>query len=238
MTNPIERIKGPIFELFDYFAGKSELATVIISFFAVAVIIFVVFPIRECARGLVAKLLGDDTAEHEGRLTLNPFQHIDPMGALCMCVCCIGWTKPVPVNIYRCNKVKARTALALTSLAGPVANILLSYIFIIIFKILILVNGISSLTMWYVLIAISYAAELNIYLAVFNLIPVPPFDGAKILMSFLPNKALMNYEKIGRVLYWVFFGALLLGFLDIPLNFLTNCVWQLLDWASFFIPSV
>ena len=237
MTNPIERIKGPIFELFDYFAGRSDIATVIISFFAVAVIIFVVFPIRECARGLVAKLLGDDTAEQEGSLTLNPFAHIDPMGALCMCICCIGWTKPVPVNIYRCKKVKARTALALTSLAGPLANILLSYIFIIILKVMLLF-GIGSTTMLYVMIAISYAAELTIYLAVFNLIPVPPFDGAKILMSFLPNKALMNYEKIGRVLYWVFFGALLLGFLDVPLNFLTNCIWQLLDWASFFVSSI
>lgn len=237
MTNPIERIKGPIFELFDFFAGRTDIATVIISFFAVAVIVFVVFPIHECAHGFVAKLLGDDTADHEGRLTLNPFSHIDPMGALCMCLCCIGWAKPVPVNIYRCKKVKARTALALTSLAGPLANILLSYLFIIIFKVLLL-GGISSSTMLYVLIAISYTVELNIYLAVFNLIPVPPFDGSKILMSFLPNKALMNYEKIGRVLYWVFFGALLLGLLDIPLNFLTNCIWQLLDWASFFIPSV
>ncbi|MGN0649566.1 MAG: site-2 protease family protein [Oscillospiraceae bacterium] len=237
MTNPIERIKGPIFELFDYFAGRTDIATVIISFFAVAVIIFVVFPIHECAHGFVAKLLGDDTAEHEGRLSLNPFQHIDPMGALCMCLCCIGWAKPVPVNIYRCRKVKARTALALTSLAGPLANILLSYIFIIILKVMLLF-GIGSTTMLYVMIAISYTAEINIYLAVFNLIPVPPFDGSKILMSFLPNKALMNYERIGRILYWVFFGALLIGFLDIPLNFLTNCIWQLLDWASFFIPTI
>lgn len=235
MTNPIERIKGPIFTLFDFFVGRADIATVVISFFAVAVIIFVVFPIHECAHGLAAKLLGDDTAEREGRLTLNPFSHIDPMGALCMCLCCIGWARPVPVNIYRCNKVKARTALALTSLAGPVANILLSYILMIVWKIMLVV-GIQSMTMYYVVVAIIYTAQINIYLAVFNLIPVPPFDGSKILMSLLPNKALMNYERIGRIIYWVFFAALLLGFLDIPMNFLTGCIWQLLDWATFFVP--
>ena len=80
----IDRIQGPIFDLVDFIRGEGSLATVAISFFSVLVIIFVSFPIHECCHGLMAKLLGDDTAEREGRLTLNPFAHIDPMGALCM----------------------------------------------------------------------------------------------------------------------------------------------------------
>ena len=120
--------RGPLIELFMLlFSGsvtESQVVSVVLSVFSVLVIIFVVFPIHECAHGLMAKILGDDTAERQGRLTLNPFAHIDVMGAVMMMLFRIGWAKPTPVDIRRCNKVKPRAALALTSLAGPLANIL------------------------------------------------------------------------------------------------------------------
>ncbi len=233
MNDPIERIKGPVFELLDWMAGRTTLETVVISFFAVAVIIFVVFPIHECAHGFMAKLLGDDTADREGRLTLNPFAHIDPTGAIVMCFCCIGWAKPVPVTISRCSKVKGRTALALTSLAGPMANIILAYVFLIISKIVLM--SVNSMAMLYVWSAIGLVVHLNIYLAVFNLLPIPPFDGSKILYSFLPTKGIVFMERYGQMIHWVFFALLIFGVLDVPLSFLTDCVVWVLDKASFFV---
>lgn len=231
----MERIQGPIFDLIALMTGKGDVITTVISFFSVAVIIFIVFPIHECAHGFMAKLLGDDTAEREGRLTLNPFAHIDPMGALCMCLCCIGWAKPTPVNISRCRKVKARTALALTSLAGPLANILLSLVFIIVEKIL-LGNAINlSATVIYIAVALDYAIYLNIYLAVFNLLPIPPFDGSKILYSFLPAKGIAFMERNGQYIHWGFLILLLIGVLDIPLGFISNIIYWLLDKATFFL---
>ncbi len=231
----MERIQGPIFDLIALMTGRGDVITTVISFFSVAVIIFIVFPIHECAHGFMAKLLGDDTAEREGRLTLNPFAHIDPMGALCMCLCCIGWAKPTPVNVSRCRKVKARTALALTSLAGPMANILLSLVFIIIEKIL-LGDAINlSNTVIYIAVALDYAIYINIYLAVFNLLPIPPFDGSKILYSFLPAKGISFMERNGQYIHWGFFLLLIIGVLDIPLGIISNFIYWLLDMATFFL---
>ncbi len=227
----MERIQGPIFDVIGAMTGSVPWAYAIISCFAVAVIIFVVFPIHECAHGFMAKLLGDDTAEREGRLTLNPFSHIDPMGALCMCFCCIGWAKHTPVNIHRCHKVKSRTALALTALAGPLSNLILSYVLMVISKLI----PVDSTTAFYVYFALDYAVILNIYLAIFNLLPIPPFDGSKILYSFLPAKGINFMERYSQIIYLTFFALLIFNVLDGPLNFLTGGVYWALDKASFFV---
>lgn len=234
--------RGPLLEIFSLlFSGnptQAQIISCVLSVFSVLVIIFVVFPIHECAHGLMAKILGDDTAERQGRLTLNPFAHIDPFGALAMFICRIGWAKPTPVNIRNCTKVKQRTALALTSLAGPVANILLSYVLIIVSKI-ILVNSIGSVSdvTLYVVMGLCYTATINVYLGVFNLIPIPPFDGFNILSSFLPGKAVYFMQRNQQVIYWVFFALLVFGALDIPLGAASNGIIWLLDKASFFVPD-
>lgn len=232
----LDRIKGPIFELFDLMTGNGTVQETVIAFFAVAAIIFIVFPIRECARGYMAKYLGDDTGEREGRLTLNPLSHIDPMGALCMCFCCIGWSRTMPINLNRCTKTKGRTALFLTSLAGPVANILMSYIFVIVSKIIFM--NITSTVMFYVWYGVYYVAVINVYLAVLNLLPIPPFDGCKILCSFLPRNGVLFFERYGQIIYMAFFFALILGLLDGPLDFLSDGVMWLLDKASFFLGTM
>lgn len=230
--------RGPLIDLFTLiFSGNptnNQVIEVVLSIFSVLVIIFVVFPIHECAHGFMAKMLGDDTAERSGRLTLNPFAHIDPFGAVAMFLCRIGWAKPTPVDIRRCRKVKPRTALALTSLAGPLANIILSYILIIAYK-LVMLNA-SNEVMVYVVIGLSYTAQINVYLAVFNLVPIAPFDGFNILASFLPGKAVYFMEKNQQIIYWVFFALLIFGALDIPFGFATNGILTLLDLASGFIP--
>ena len=234
--------RGPLLEIFSLiFSGNPtqvQIISCVLSVFSVLVIIFVVFPIHECAHGLMAKILGDDTAERQGRLTLNPFAHIDPFGALAMFICRIGWAKPTPVNIRNCTKVKQRTALALTSLAGPLANILLSYILIIIAKIILVssVGNVSDVVL-YVVMALCYTATINVFLGVFNLIPIPPFDGFNILSSFLPGKAVYFMQKNQQVIYWVFFALLVFGALDVPLGAASNGIIWLLNKASFFVPD-
>lgn len=236
--------RGPLLEIFSLiFSGnpsQQQIINCVLSVFSVLVIIFVVFPIHECAHGLMAKILGDDTAERQGRLTLNPFAHIDPFGALAMFICLIGWAKPTPVNIRNCTKVKQRTALALTSLAGPVANILLSYVLIIVSKIILVsVMGAAEVNqvLIYVVMGLCFTATINVYLGVFNLIPISPFDGFNILASFLPGKAVYFMQKNQQVIYWVFFALLVFGALDIPLGAASNGIIWLLDKASFFIPD-
>lgn len=229
-------MRGPIFDLLDLIMGRGSIVTTAISFFSVFVIIFVVFPIHECAHGLVAKLLGDDTAERQGRLTLNPLHHIDPMGALAMCLCNIGWAKPTPVDLRRCSKVSIRKANVLVSLAGPVSNILLSLVLIIVEKVIILAAGGSiDMTLYYVVLALNYTVTINIYLAVFNLIPVPPFDGYHVLASFLPAKAVYFMEKNGRIIYWIVFFLIISGVLSIPLGIISNGIYWLLDKMTFFL---
>lgn len=229
--------RGPLLEIFSLiFSGnptQSQVISCVLSVFSVLVIIFVVFPIHECAHGLMAKILGDDTAERQGRLTLNPFAHIDPFGALAMFICRIGWAKPTPVDIRRCNKVKPRTALALTSLAGPLANVLLGYVLLIAEK-LVLVYGIGDAS-FYVALGLYYTVQINIYLAVFNLVPIPPFDGFNILASFLPGKAVYFMQKNQQIIYWVFFALLVFGVLDLPLGAASNGIIWLLDKASSFV---
>ena len=161
MTGFFHRLRGPIFVLFDYFTGKAELAEVVTAFFAAMVIILVVFPIHECAHAMVAKWLGDDTAERRGQLTLNPFAHVDPMGALLLLLCNIGWAKPTPVDVRNCRKVSMRTANALIAAAGPLANILISYLFMIIFKLLVF-NADSTVTTMYVCDAVAQIIMINL----------------------------------------------------------------------------
>lgn len=227
-------MKGAIFTLFDFMTGKGDLITVVISFFSVFVIIFLCFPIHECAHAFVAHLLGDDTASDCGRLTLNPLAHIDPMGALCMCLCNIGWAKPTPVTLNRCRKVSVRTADILVSLAGPVSNILLALVIMIISKVL-RVTVAPSETLAYVVLALQITASINAFLAVFNLLPIPPFDGYALIQGILPRKTAIWVERNAHIISFVVFILLVAGALSGPLNFLSNKIMWLLDKATSFI---
>ena len=228
-------MKGALLYLFDYFAGKCGLLEVIIRFFSVFVIIFLCFPIHECAHALVAKILGDDTAERQGRVTLNPIAHIDPMGAICMCICCIGWAKPTPVDLRNCRKTSIRTANVLVSLAGPLSNILLALVVMIIFKIMIVAGALSGETATYIAFGLDQIIQINIFLGIFNLIPIPPFDGYHILSSFLPAKALFFMEKNGQIIHFIVFVLLISNVLDKPLLFLEAGVYNFLDLITRFI---
>lgn len=220
---------------------RSGLSTenIIITVFSLLVIIFVAFPIHECAHGVMAKLLGDDTAYRQGRMTLNPLSHIDPMGAIAMFLFGIGWARPVPVNVSNCRKVKQKTAMALVALAGPLSNILLSFVILTISKVylFLILNGVipSSDVATYVYYALIIIVELDLYLAVFNLLPIPPFDGSRIFLLFLNEKwyfQVMRYER------YIMIGVLLLlwtGLLRGPLRFLSDMLFVGLDFMTGFV---
>ncbi len=162
---------------------------------------------HEISHGYVAYLLGDRTAKNSGRLTLNPIQHMEPLGLLCMILFGFGWAKPVPVNPYFFKNRKL--GMALVSIAGPVSNLLmavLSMSVILAISVLEIENqaliGALNVVMQFFLVF----AILNIGLAVFNLIPIPPLDGSKILFSLLPRRAygfILKYERWGMLLLLV-----------------------------------
>jgi len=159
---------------------------------------------HELSHGFVAYKLGDNTAKDEGRLTLNPIKHIDIIGLIMMIFAGFGWAKPVPVNMN--NFKNPKTGMAVTALAGPVSNLLLSA-FVLFFYGLAAgsVGNADALgNIW--LQMLFTTAYLSCMLAVFNLLPIPPLDGSKILFSLLPERQyykLMQYERFGMIILLV-----------------------------------
>lgn len=227
-------MRGAIFDVFDYFAGKIPLEFMVLSVFSVLVVLLLCFPVHECAHAFVAHLLGDDTASDMGRLTLNPLVHIDPMGALCMFVCHIGWAKPTPVSLHRCRKVSVRTADILVSAAGPVSNFLMSLILIIICKI-ISVTAAPSETMGWIVLGLYLTAQINTFLMIINLIPVPPFDGYSLIQGILPRKQAVWIEQNAQIIHFIVFVLLVSRALDKPLGYASDGVMWVIDKMTFFI---
>ncbi len=167
------------------------------------IVLFTAITFHEYAHGWVAHKLGDPTAKSMGRLTLNPLAHLDPIGALMMIFFRFGWAKPVPVNPYYFKEPKKD--MALVAVAGPIANILTAFVSITICPIFVaVVNKLGAINIVTIFIAQLFAAcaQLNVYFAIFNLIPFPPLDGSKILFSVLPNEIynkLLMYEKYGMI---------------------------------------
>lgn len=229
-------LRGPLFYLIDFFRGIQPIQMFIISVFGVLAFLFICIPVHECAHAFVAKRLGDDTAERRGRLTLNPFAHIDMLGAIMMFVCSIGWAKPTPVDLRRCTKVKIRTANVLVSAAGPLSNLIMAFLFTILFKVLLMFSlQNDNVTLFQIARIVLYIADLNAFLAVFNLIPVPPFDGYHILASFLPAKALVFVERNAQIINLVLLILLVSGYASIPISWLSNKIMEFFSFATSFI---
>jgi len=189
--------------------------------------------VHETAHGYVAAKLGDPTAKNLGRLTLNPLKHLDPFGFICMVLCGFGWAKAVPINTrYFKNP---RRDMALSAAAGPISNLLLAIVFAVLLKIyftfaptfLTLNNNIATLE--YIISLFLYLGiQLNITLAVFNLLPMPPLDGSRILYVFLPPKQYFGIMKYERYISIGIMVLLLVGVLDPILDFVTGNIMHLI----------
>ena len=192
-----------------------------------------VITFHELSHGLVALMLGDSTAKDAGRLTLNPIRHIDPMGLLMLVIFRFGWAKPVPVDMRRFKNPKQ--GMAVTALAGPVSNFLLACVMLFLYGALNRVLSNAGSAGIYVLQMIYLSAYISLALGIFNLIPVPPLDGSKVLFAFIPDAMymkLMRYERYGML---ILLALIAVGVLRTPLVAGTSAVFDRLfgiaEWA-------
>ena len=196
--------------------------------------ILICLTIHELAHGLTAYALGDDTAKQMGRLTLNPIRHIDPMGFLMLLVFRFGWAKPVPVNMG--NFQRPKFGMAITALAGPLSNFLLAAL-ILLFQVPLArlqdAGGIGGQVAELMVLT----AVISIFLGLFNLLPIPPLDGSKVLFSFLRDTRyywLMRYESYG---IFFLFGLIFLGGFIIP-GGVTGHIWNVMNMVFHWLVDI
>lgn len=215
--------------LFDLIRGGHSMLEILAGVFASLFVVFCTLPFHEYAHALVATKLGDQTARLSGRLSLNPMRHIDPLGALMIVLVGFGYAKPVPVNPR--NFKNPKVGMALTALAGPGANLLMAIVFLLLKNIILLFPTSNP-----IVLALAYffifAASINIGLAVFNLLPIPPLDGSRILQLIIPSKYYFKFLQYERYVVIVVFVLLLTGILSRPLGYLQSLLYNGLDFLA------
>jgi Zn-dependent protease len=195
-----------------------------VTFILLAIPLLYSIIVHELAHGWVAYRMGDSTAKLHGRLTLNPLSHLDPIGTLMLFVFGFGWAKPVPVNLG--NIRDARKGMILVSSAGIIANLIFAFLAVLLLRLLSPSGPLGTL--------LYYFAQINIILAAFNLIPIPPLDGSKILMGFLPERYQYSLARLEPYGFFIIIALLFIGALN-PLIDLFR--WIILAVIGLLLPS-
>lgn len=218
--------------LLDLIRGNSSDGfEILISFLTGLFVIFCTMPIHEYAHARVATLLGDKTPKLSGRLSLNPLAHISPIGAVMIFLCGFGYAKPVNVNPR--NFKNPKLGMALTAIAGPVSNLIMGFIFVF-FSVMIrvLFNIESSPVIYAINIFVSSAAIININLAVFNLLPIPPLDGSRVLQLLIPGKYYYKFLQYERYITIVVILLIMTPILTDPLSLMSGFISGLFEYIS------
>lgn len=203
-------------------------------------IILLALCIHEVSHGFVANKLGDPTAKSFGRLTLNPLKHFEPFGFLCMLCLGIGWAKPIPINTRYFKK--PRRDMAICAVAGPISNLLMALLFAVLMRVTYIIANANevfflsnewALTLFQVLVLLfTTGIRLNVGLAVFNMIPLPPLDGSRVLYLFLPQRALMfflqneRYIQMGLIVWLIAESYLPFGIITPLVSYATSYIVQ------------
>ncbi len=225
---------------------SGDMLTILMTAVASAVVVFTALPIHEVAHGYVAYKLGDPTAKNLGRLDLNPMKHFDPIGTTLLVLFGYGWARPVPVSPYYFgDSKKQKNGMALVALAGPASNILFATLCYAVYKIIAYFIPYSSFTTILASI-LMIMIQINISIATFNLLPVPPLDGAKILGIFLPMETYYRVENFYAqyqqyIMYGLMFALWVLPstpIVTVPMGIIRYGIIFVMDKLTFFIDVI
>lgn len=234
--------------LFSILRNGFDPLDLIIQVFVVAFVVFCTMPVHEFAHAFVATKLGDQTPRLSGRLTLNPMAHISPIGALMILLCGVGYAKPVSVNPR--NFRDPKKGMALTAVAGPISNLLMAFIFLLLAQIVdVIANGkvyffrygflgydltAGASISFAICLFLYFAAQINVNLAVFNLLPIPPLDGSRILQLLIPSKYYYKVMQYERYIVLAVFILLFTGILSTPISWISSKVMDLFIFFNVF----
>ncbi len=193
--------------------------------------ILLALTVHEFSHGYVAYMIGDSTAKNQGRLTLNPIAHIDPLGFLMLMFAGFGWAKPVPVNPYLFD-IDRRKGTLMVSLAGPVSNIIMAILLTLLFGLFLRFTGNNNSVVQQLFVS---SISINLVLAVFNLFPIPPLDGSKIVMSLFPSRFEQTFHELERYSFIILIALLFFGVISRILFPIVNVLFNMLMGLMFMI---